>query len=123
MPSPYDYHWRSVTRPEALLAAGGRFERGVSPDNKPQGKYIGGARCERCKWVEQQLGGGRPKKRSRIEIAHLDGDPWNNDPDNRAVLCTSCHRAHDYESWARKCRETRGGKKDLARPLLQEAIA
>jgi len=115
--SPYGYHWRAAVRPLALLSAGGRFERGVKNDI-PQGKYIGGARCERCQWVEIKV-----KMRSRIEIAHLDGDPWNPDPNNRATLCAKCHRAHDYPSWAKKCRATRGGKKDARRPLLVEAMA
>ena len=64
-------------------------------------------RCVRC---------GRPW---RLEIAHLDGDPANNDPANLATLCRTCHRAHDYPLWAARCRNTRGAKKDAARPLLE----
>jgi len=69
-------------------------------------KRCGGV-CERC---------GRCPR--RLEIAHLDQDPSHDDEDNLAGLCYSCHRRHDYPSWARKARETRARRKDLGRPLL-----
>jgi len=31
-----------------------------------------------------------------LERAHLNGDRTNNDPENLAMLCVSCHKRHDY---------------------------
>lgn len=103
---PYGYDWRMHTRPQALKRAGGRFGK--------KRQYIGGAACERC-----ELADPIPKpKRSLVECAHLDGNCRNRDPDNIAILCYRCHRAHDYLEWARKCHETRAARKDAARPLI-----
>lgn len=60
-----------------------------------------------------------------LDVAHLDGDTAHNDPENRATLCRTCHRALDYPSWAEKRRqwaiaerERRLNEKDAARPIL-----
>lgn len=106
-----------------LWNAGGEFEgpqrkdpqQRIGPD--PRAKYTGGARCLRCNWRELRID---PGKRSQLEIAHLDGNPAHTSEGNLAVLCKTCHRAHDYKIWAARCRETRAARKDRARPLLRE---
>jgi hypothetical protein len=62
---------------------------------------------------------------SQLERAHLDGDRTNDKPENIAVLCRTCHRAHDYPEWAEKFKkylrvqkEARIAEKDAARPIL-----
>lgn len=105
--SAYGYDWRARIRPRLLAQAGGVFQ---------DCRYIGGAKCERCSLPEMYM-----QKRSRRQIAHLDGNVGNTKPDNLAVLCIACHRAHDYKLWAERCRETRSTRKDQARPILQEA--
>ncbi len=67
-----------------------------------------GGRCERCHI--------RPR---RIEVAHLDGDPHNRADTNLAGLCVTCHKRHDYASWAAKTIATRRARKDRGRPLLE----
>ena len=99
--SPYDHHWRTVTRLRILKRA----------------RYL----CERC---------FRPHEGWPLDVAHLvipPGQPGHDADTNLAALCRRCHRKEDYESWARKfaawvqaqyhqrCRE-----KDAGRPLLQE---
>ncbi|WP_428966940.1 helix-hairpin-helix domain-containing protein [Micromonospora fluostatini] len=37
----------------------------------------------------------------RLERAHLDGDPLNQELDNLAYLCGSCHKKHDYANGGR----------------------
>lgn len=70
--------------------------------------------CERCHKEDQPFG-----TYSQLERAHLDGDRTNDSPDNRSVLCRTCHRRHDYAEWARKTRETRIERKDADRPVLE----
>jgi hypothetical protein len=109
MGHPYGHRWRTVTRPRILARAGAL----VAED----GWYGGGARCERCHWLESRVLG----RASQIEIAHLlipPGKPGHDADDNLAALCLICHRKHDYAEWARKCYETRAARKDRARPLL-----
>ena len=116
MPAPYGYRWRAVTRPRTLLRSGGRFDGAFGPDGTPIGRYMGGAQCEKCRWIEHAV-----EKRSRIEIAHLDGDHWNDADENLACLCQNCHKKQDYKQWAARCKETRALRKDQKRPLLVEA--
>jgi hypothetical protein len=66
-------------------------------------------RCERCRRIPL-----------RIEVAHLDQDPYNIAENNLAALCGRCHRRHDYVIWAAKALETRRVRKDRGRPLLGE---
>lgn len=116
MPTPYGYHWRTITRPALLRRAGGVFD--------DDGRYLGGARCARC---------GIPDlyplslwQRSTLDGAHLDGNIANDAEDNTAALCRTCHRANDYPSWAAKFKEylrvqrdLRLAEKDAARPILE----
>jgi hypothetical protein len=114
MPRYYNYRWQTYYRPIMILRAGGRFTPAATADEEaPRGIYVGGARCLRCGKLEETV-----RKRSRIEVAHLDGDPTNNDWSNLACLCQSCHRLHDYKQWAARCKETRSIRKDQARPVL-----
>ena len=32
-----------------------------------------------------------------LEVAHLDGDRYNNDPKNLVILCPNCHKMHDID--------------------------
>jgi hypothetical protein len=104
MPSPYDHHWRTYDRPAVLKRVGGQFHKR---------RYVGYAHCERCKWKEGFLYAGQ---RSKLEIAHLDGNNRNGKPENLA--CVPCHKRQDYPLWAARCHRTRYGKKDWKRPLL-----
>ena len=113
--TPYDHHWRTVTRPAILRRAGGVFDE--------RGHYQGGARCARC---------GVPDvlplsiwQRSTLDCAHLDGNPENDAEENTAALCRTDHRAHYYAEWAAKYRayvirerEKRIAEKDAGRPIL-----
>jgi hypothetical protein len=84
----YGHKWRTVTRPRVLKRCGGR--------------------CERCHIIP--VGG--------LEVAHLDQNPRNDAEENLAGLCGTCHKRHDYPTWAAKARETRRARKDAGRPLL-----
>ena len=33
-----------------------------------------------------------PEHRSQLDVDHIDGDRWNNDPANLQTLCANCHR-------------------------------
>ena len=108
----YGHHWRIVTRPRILARAGGVFA---------DGRYLGGARCERC--FAPDAYPLNVFQRSELDIAHLDGD--REDDDALAALCRPCHRAHDYNDWARKfgawVREKHAKRiaaLDAGRPLL-----
>jgi len=32
-----------------------------------------------------------------LEVAHVDGNRQNNDPNNLAILCPNCHKMHDLD--------------------------
>lgn len=102
----YGYRWRFITRPRILRRAGGSFDQ--------RGRYVGGARCERCNWIDHR----RRRSGSGLEIAHLDGLAGHDADGNLAALCHRCHRAHDYAEWARKVHATWVEKADMARPIL-----
>src|SRR5262249_54467318 len=97
----YGHRWRSIERPATLTRDG--FE------------------CVRCAIPARPVG-----LYSNLEVAHLDGDPANSDPDNRATLCRKCHRAHDYAEWSQKYRAWLEAERirrmdalDASRPILQ----
>ena len=51
--------------------------------------------CEECGFV--------PTHSSQLDVDHIDGDRWNNDPSNLRTLCANCHRLkthlnRDYDS-------------------------
>lgn len=96
MASPYNWHWRTVTRPRIL----------------ERDRYC----CLRC---HQRF------HASKLEVAHLvipPTQPGHDDDDNLATMCQPCHKAFDYLEWARKCHETRCARKDPARPLLRALL-
>jgi 5-methylcytosine-specific restriction endonuclease McrA len=100
MPTPYGHIWRTKLRPETL-------QRDCYE-------------CVRCCKPDRPMG-----LRSNLEVAHLDGDKWNNAPENLAILCPTCHKAQDYEPWSKKYRawlveerERRVAEKDASRPIL-----
>lgn len=112
----YARKWRTVTRPAILLRAGGRFDGG---------QYRGAAKCFRCGHIDCMHGG-----RSELDVAHLviqPGDPGHDEDTNLSALCRPCHRAHDYQQWARlhrawlqEQRRRRLARKDAARPILEQ---
>lgn len=112
----YGHHWRTVTRPAILRRAGGRFS--------DDGRYQGAAKCEKCGYIDCL-----PEGRSELDVAHLvipPGQPGHDDDTNLAARCHPCHRAHDYEPWARLYRawlrqqlELRIRRKDAERPILE----
>ena len=40
--------------------------------------------CQQC--------GFNPVHTSQLDVDHIDGDRWNNDPSNLQTLCANCHR-------------------------------
>ena len=40
--------------------------------------------CEHCDF--------KPVHISQLDVDHIDGDRWNNDPANLQTLCANCHR-------------------------------
>ena len=51
--------------------------------------------CQHCNF--------KPVHISQLDVDHIDGDRFNNDPDNLRTLCANCHRlkthlADDYNS-------------------------
>ena len=40
--------------------------------------------CEHCGFI--------PVHASQLDVDHVDGDRWNNDPANLRTLCANCHR-------------------------------
>ncbi|GAC1425226.1 MAG: hypothetical protein NVSMB62_22330 [Acidobacteriaceae bacterium] len=32
-----------------------------------------------------------------LEVAHVDGNRWNNDVSNWVILCPTCHKMHDLD--------------------------
>ena len=40
--------------------------------------------CEHCEF--------KPVHISQLDVDHIDGDRWNNDPSNLQTLCANCHR-------------------------------
>ena len=105
--SRYDYEHTKLRR-ELLRECGGLFSKG---------RYTGGAFCQKCRWIEWVKG-----KRSRLELAHLDGNIANRNKKNLRLLCVPCHKAHDRKRWLPRIRWTWAGKNDRKRPLLQGVI-
>lgn len=47
-----------------------------------------------------------------LQTAHLDRNPWNNDPANLKAMCPKCHLAYDAEQHAANRAWTRAGRPD-----------
>jgi hypothetical protein len=105
----YGHEWRTVTRPRILKRDRNRCVRCGLRDVLPGAGY----------WEERDGTRVRRPARSRLEVAHLDGNASNCEDSNLASLCHACHRANDYAEWARRSHETRSSRKDRARPLLE----
>jgi hypothetical protein len=98
--NPYGYRWRTHTLPALRTRACHE--------------------CQRCGMPKRPMGWYR-----LLEGAHLDGDRANDNDDNLALLCRTCHRAHDYRvwsltwtTWQRAQHERRIDEADAARPIL-----
>lgn len=46
--------------------------------------------CSQCGFV--------PAHASQLDVDHIDGDRWNNDPSNLQTLCANCHRLKTHLS-------------------------
>lgn len=46
--------------------------------------------CEECGFI--------PEHSSQLDVDHMDGDRWNNDPSNLQTLCANCHRLKTHKS-------------------------
>ena len=46
--------------------------------------------CEHCGFVPVHI--------SQLDVDHIDGDRWNNDPANLQTLCANCHRLKTHLS-------------------------
>ena len=46
--------------------------------------------CEHCDF--------KPVHISQLDVDHIDGDRWNNDPANLQTLCANCHRLKTHLS-------------------------
>lgn len=46
--------------------------------------------CQHCGFI--------PSHASQLDVDHIDGDRWNNDPDNLQTLCANCHRLKTHLS-------------------------
>lgn len=79
---------RSKGRDASLQAARGRGRYRVDVDE-----------CARC---------GHDGSDKRLEVHHIDGDPYNNAMGNLEVLCTTCHKAHHVRVRARKKKQPAG---------------
>jgi len=40
--------------------------------------------CEKCGFIPIHI--------SQLDVDHIDGDRWNNNPSNLQTLCANCHR-------------------------------
>ena len=46
--------------------------------------------CQHCDF--------KPVHSSQLDVDHIDGDRWNNDPANLQTLCANCHRLKTHLS-------------------------
>ena len=46
--------------------------------------------CQHCNF--------KPVHISQLDVDHIDGDRWNNDPSNLQTLCANCHRLKTHLS-------------------------
>ena len=46
--------------------------------------------CEHCDFIPVHI--------SQLDVDHIDGDRWNNNPSNLQTLCANCHRLKTHLS-------------------------
>jgi len=46
--------------------------------------------CQKCGFIPVHI--------SQLDVDHIDGDRWNNDPSNLQTLCANCHRLKTHLS-------------------------
>lgn len=73
-----------------------------------------------CEWCHARNGEPHPVTGGtvRLAVAHFNQTPGDDRPENLLVLCQRCHFALDRDQHVENARETRGEKKDAARPLF-----
>jgi 5-methylcytosine-specific restriction endonuclease McrA len=49
-----------------------------------------GTKCQGCGFIPVHI--------SQLDVDHIDGDRWNNDPSNLQTLCANCHRLKTHLS-------------------------
>ena len=63
------------------------YKRNVINSQYPYAKHKGSI-CQGC--------GFTPEHMSQLDVDHIDGDRWNNNPSNLQTLCANCHRLKTY---------------------------
>ncbi len=143
----YGREWRTVTRPAILARAGNKCEQCGVPDRQTVLRTFGwwtpatleatvfmlrgsikGRAITELVWhhegVEPKLHGFPLGKTMHwvsivLTIAHLNHTPGDDRDENLRALCQHCHLHLDRDHH----KQTRSIRKDLARPLLREAMA
>jgi len=59
------------------------YKRNIQKNQYPYAIYKKDT-CLHCGFV--------PAHSSQLDVDHIDGDRWNNDPANLQTLCANCHR-------------------------------
>lgn len=131
----YGAEWHNTIRPRVLARAGNKCQQCGKPNHsfayvyceKVNGRttqyWVGegrsvwrdsrGVALPRSKWPAP----GLPRKiRVTLQVAHLNHVPGDDRDENLRALCGWCHLHWD----AAEHRDTRAGRKDQMRPLLQE---
>lgn len=72
-------------------------------------KAAAGWRCQSCRARHGDLfeRADGSVYRVTLTLAHLNHKPWDNRPENLAVLCAACHLRHDAPEHARNAAQTR----------------
>jgi hypothetical protein len=75
--------WDEYKKTVPKLNARARYTHGFTDKLKREIKKRDGNRCQRC---------GRT---TGLDVHHIDGDRFNNEPENLITLCKECHKKND----------------------------
>lgn len=67
------------------------YNQTLIPSRKEEIRVALGNRCQAYGCNKRRSGSNR-----RLDVAHIDQDPENNEPANLTVLCRSCHHRLDF---------------------------